>query len=359
MSPTAAIRGATVLAGHDLKPMHDAAVVLDGTTIAGVEHASGTTALLTIDASNLVLLPGFIDAHVHIGFAIPRDVVVGGVTTVRDLAWPPEQIWPLVRASAEPSYPGPQVFAAGQMLTTEGGYPLRAEWAPPRTGRVVVGPGDAHEAVAEQADAGAVVIKVALNPAVGPTLDELTLAAIVDAAHGRGLKVTGHVWGLAELRKALNAGMDELAHMLMSPEPIPAPLLDEMVRSGMTIVPTLSIFFGAAQEIAIENLWRFVEAGGRVVYGTDLGNQGPQPGIDEREVEALARAGLSGIDIVRSATVEAAEWLGFADRGHIAPGAAADLVAVEGDPATEPLALTRVRMVWRGGHLVFPRLAEH
>jgi imidazolonepropionase-like amidohydrolase len=146
--------------------------------------------------------------------------------------------------------------------------------------------------------------------------------------------------------------MDELAHMLMSPEEIPASLIDEIARAGMAVVPTLSIFFGVSREIAIANVRALVGAGGRVVYGTDLGNQGPGPGIDAREVEGMARAGLSGTDIVRSGTVAAAGWLGLADRGRIAPDAVADLVAVDGDPATDPLALTRVRMVWRRGRLV-------
>jgi hypothetical protein len=98
------------------------------------------------------------------------------------------------------------------------------------------------------------------------------------------------VFGLAELRKALATGVDELAHMLLSPEPLPDDVVDAMVDAGMTVVPTLSIFFDDAQDIAIANTRRFVEGGGRVVYGTDLGNAGPQPGIDAREISALMRA---------------------------------------------------------------------
>jgi imidazolonepropionase-like amidohydrolase len=353
-SPTV-IRCALALVGDDLHGIEDAAVVVDGETIAAVGRASeigAPDAAVTIDASGLTLLPGFIDAHVHIGFADPLAVLSGGVTTVRDLAWPPGEIWPLVAASAEPSFDGPLILAAGQMLTTDGGYPTRAEWAPPGTGRVVDGPDDARTAVAEQVESGASVIKVALNAEVGPTLDAKVLTAIVDFAHERGLKVTGHVFGLAELRKTLGAGMDELAHMLMSPEHLPDAVIGEMVESGMTVVSTLSIFFEDAQDIAIANTRRFVKAGGRLVYGTDLGNAGPLPGIDAREVDALEHAGLSGTDIVKAATVTASSWLRLADRGSITSGKTADLVAVGGDPRINSKSLTDVRMVWRSGRLV-------
>jgi imidazolonepropionase-like amidohydrolase len=355
VSPPVVIRCAVALAGDDLRAIDDAVVVVDGETIAAVGRASDIgvpDAAVTVDASGLTLIPGFIDAHVHIGFADPHAVLRGGVTTVRDLAWPPREIWPLVTASAEPSFDGPLILAAGQMLTIEGGYPMRAKWAPAGTGRVVDGPEDARTAVAEQAEAGASVIKVALNAEVGPTLDDKVLAAIVDAAHERGLKVTGHVFGVEELRKALGAGMHELAHTLMSPEHVPDAVLTEMVESDMTVVPTLSIFFGDAQDIAIANTRRFVEAGGSVVYGTDLGNAGPQPGIDAREVDALVRAGLSGLDVVKAATVTASSWLGLGERGSITSGKIADLVAIGGDPRTNSRSLTDVRMVWRGGRLV-------
>lgn len=350
-----AIRCAAALVGDDLRAIDNAIVVVEGTTIAAVGGPGEVElpeAAVTVDASDLTLLPGFVDAHVHIGLSDPRAVVRGGVTTVRDLAWPPQKIWPLVAASTDPSFDGPLILAAGQMLTAPNGYPTRTTWAPRGTGRVVNGPGDARTAVDEQADSGASVIKVALNAEAGPTLDEGVLSAIVAAAHERGLKVTGHVFGLAELRKALRSRIDELAHALISPEHIPDALLAEMVDSELAVVPTLSIFFDRDLDIAVANIRRFVGAGGRVVYGTDLGNAGPRPGIDHREIGALARAGLSGIDIVRAATVDASSWLGLDDRGRIAPGMSADLVAVAGDPRTEAKSLTEVQGVWRAGRMV-------
>ena len=329
--------------------------MLEGDRILAAGSSAKPSATLDVeevDAHGLTLMPGFIDAHVHIGFAAPSEVLSHGVTTVRDLGWPPRKIWPLVEASKASGFEGPGVLAAGQMLTVSRGYPTRAGWAPRRTGLPVRSPAEARGAVAAQADAGACVIKVALNPLVGPVLDLETLTAVVRAAHDRSLRVTGHIYALEELHKALDAGMDELAHMLMSPEPIPPATIERMVRRSMAIVPTLSCFFGSDQDIAVENLRSFVGAGGRVIYGTDLGNDGPRPGIDPREVDAMSRAGMSPLEIVASATVGSARYLGLDDRGVLEPGRRADLIAVRGDPLTDALSLADVAMVWRGGRRV-------
>jgi imidazolonepropionase-like amidohydrolase len=298
------------------------------------------------DARGMTLTPGFIDAHVHIGFYEPGRVLRGGVTTVRDLGWPADEIHALTARSRDAGFDGPEILAAGPILTAPGGYPTRATWAPPGTGREVRDAAEARSAVQEVAEHGASVIKVSLNPSVGPTLDAPTLAAIVERAHEKGLKVTGHVHGTNELEKALDARMDELAHMLMGDEVISARTIDRMVASGMAVVPTLSCRFGHERRTAIGNLVRFREAGGKVIYGTDLGNEGPRPGIDRREVEGMVHAGYSVSDVIRSATVDAAEWLGLNDRGALMPGRLADIVAF-GDAldVTEPLA------VWRRGAL--------
>ena len=347
-----AIVGATALVGAELEPVPQSAIVIDGERIREVgprDRVGVPPHAVTVDAAGLTIAPGFVDAHVHIGFYDPVDVLARGVTTVRDLGWPATDIFSLARASARPDFLGPTILAAGQILTAPGGYPTRAAWAPPGTGLEVPRPVDAPHAVRLMADAGACVIKVALNPPAGPSLDAATLTAIVEAAHARPLRVTGHVFGLEELHKALDAGLDELAHVLMSPEPIPQDTLERMVAQGMVMVPTMAIFNGRARDIALANLRDFLESGGTVVYGTDLGNEGPRPGIDAREVAAMAEAGMSGRDIIAAATSAAASLLGLDSIGSVTAGMAADLVAFHGDPLREPAALTRVARVWRRG----------
>ncbi len=344
---TSTIHASHGLIGSDLTPVDDVTIVVeDGRIVHAGPAVDRPLEGATVDMGEATIIPGFIDAHVHIGFFPPVEVLLGGVTTVRDLAWPPDEIWPLVERSAAPDFEGPRILAAGQMLTAPGGYPTQAAWAPPGTGYVVASPVDAREAVDRQLSRGASVIKIALNPPAGPTLPAAVVEAIVIAAHDHGARVTGHVHGLDELIKALDAGIDELAHMLMSDEAIPEEVISRLVEQDVTIVPTLSVRFEDLN-VAVDNTSRFLAAGGRVVYGTDLGNEGPGPGIDVREVVALSSAGMDVHDIIRAATSRAADYLGLDRKGAIETGRDADLVAV--GPLEGPGSLTEIRGVWRDG----------
>jgi imidazolonepropionase-like amidohydrolase len=348
---TTVITGATVLAGEDLVALEGRAVVVEDGAIARVGPTATVVAdgAEVVDATGLTLVPGFVDAHVHIGFYDPGDVVAGGVTTVRDLGWPADVIWPLVAESSSDEFRGPTIHAVGPILTAPGGYPTRASWAPPGTGLEVGDAAAAVRAVDRVHADGATSVKIALNPPSGPVFDAATLHALTARAHEHGLKVTAHVSGLGQLHAALDAHVDELAHMLLGPDKIPDGTIARMVNQEMAIVPTMSIRSGIDRWRAIDNLRRFVEAGGTVVYGTDLGNSGPRPGIDRREVAAMAWAGMSPRAIVAAATVVASRWLGLSSVSAIVEGRPADLVAVGGRPLEKARDLTDVRMVWRRG----------
>jgi imidazolonepropionase-like amidohydrolase len=341
------ITNTAVLWGPDLTLLERTSLTLAGGRIGG-----SVTGADAVDGSGLLCLPGFVDAHVHIGFADPAEVLGRGVTTVRDLGWPETEIFELAGASRSQAFDGPLILAAGPILTAPGGYPTRAAWAPPGTGREVATPAEAQEAVARLAAAGAHSIKVALDPPAGPVLGRDVLGAIARAAHVEGRKVTGHVHGMDELHKALDCGVDELAHMLMSEEELTDDVIGRMVAARTTIVPTLSIRFGRDRDVAVSNLARFRAAGGRVVYGTDLGNEGPAPGIDRREVAAMTAAGFTTIEVVKAATVDAARHLSLAGKGVLEEGMDADVVAVPVDALEHPEKLCDVRMVWRAGRRV-------
>jgi imidazolonepropionase-like amidohydrolase len=287
------------------------------------------------------MMPGVVDRHVHMGFAEPADVVAGGVTAVRDLGWPPERIHPLALDSEGPSFDGPLIRSVGPMLTCHGGYPTRAAWAPAGTGLEVRGPDEAARAVDRVLDEStAPVVKVAINADVGPTLSDVELVAICDAAHRREAIVTAHVQGPGQAARAAGAGVDEFAHCPWS-ERLPDDLIESMARR-MRIVSTLDIHSHGRDtpelRTALDNLARFVRAGGRVAYGTDLGN-GPIPaGIDVGEAWHLKRAGLTHEQVLEALTFR-----------PLAPGEPGDLIVLRGNPLEDLNALGDVLVVLRTG----------
>lgn len=324
--------------------VHRAAVVCEGgrVTYAGPSAAAPPADdFLEIDG---FLMPGVADRHVHIRLADPGAVLLGGVTAVRDLAWVPDEIFELSNASELPTFTGPVIRAAGPMLTAPGGYPTSASWAPPGTGRELVGPEDAATVVGELAHQGAAAIKVALNSEAGPTPSDAELAAIVTAAHERGLPVTAHVQGEGQAERAVGAGIDEFAHT-----PWTERLSDVLLASAarrMRIVSTLDIFsFGDVTpdlRTACDNLVRFRAAGGTVVYGTDLGNGAIPAGIHVREALLLHEAvRMSPEEVLVAMTA-----------GPIAVGAPADLIVLGSDPLVRLEALGDLRTVVRAGRMV-------
>jgi imidazolonepropionase-like amidohydrolase len=317
-------------------------VVLDGSRLAFAGPAWEAPPADEELRGDWFLLPGVVDHHVHIGLADPQAVLRGGVAFVRDLAWPPEDIFPLVDISQATDFDGPAIAAAGPMLTAPGGYPSRAGWCPPGGWMDVAGPDEAAVAVARVAAQDPAVIKVALNAEAGPTLSDASLVAVCDAAHARGLAVTAHVQGPGQTERALGAGVDELAHC-----PWTERLSDEVIGAlarRVAVVSTLDIHsYGRDTpelRTALDNLRRFAAAGGRVRYGTDLGNGPIPPGIHTREVGHLVEAGLTPEEVVRAMTL-----------APLREGGEGDVVGVQGDPFQDPAALGRVRLVIRAGRV--------
>jgi imidazolonepropionase-like amidohydrolase len=318
----------------------DAVVVVQGSRIAAV--GAGLDVEADEIAGDWFLMPGVVDAHVHIGLSDPRAVLRGGVTAVRDMGWPPRDIFPLVDISTATDFDGPAVVAVGPVVTVPGGYPSRAGWCPEGGWVEVRGPDEAIEAVRRIASEDPAAVKVALNADAGPTLSDAELVAVVDAAHRAGLSVTAHVQGVGQTERALGAGVDELAHCPWT-ERLGDALVEALARSA-TIVSTLDIHsYGrptADLDRAVDNLSRFGAAGGRVRYGTDLGNGPIPPGIHPGEAAHLTSAGLAVEQILRCMT-----------RRPLEPGNPADLVGLSGDPFEDLGALGRVALVAREGRV--------
>jgi imidazolonepropionase-like amidohydrolase len=341
---TLSIRAALAWLGPG-RLIEDAQVVCDGGTIT---YAGPATPIGDADEELRVdgfLMPAVADRHVHIELSDPAAVLERGVTAVRDLAWPPDRIFPLADASELPSYRGPLIRAAGPMLTGHGGYPARASWAPTGTGRELDGPEDAEAAVRELAGLGATAIKVSLNAEDGPTPSDAELAAVCDAAHALDLPVTAHTQGAGQVERALGAGVDELAH---TPWTRLSNDVIDTAAQRLRIVSTLDIqsFGRDTPEIrtALDNLRRFHVAGGEISYGTDLGNGSIPPGIHTREALLLRETGL-----------EPAEVLHAMVRAPLDMDAPADLIALAANPLEDLGALDDVRLVIRAGSVIVAR----
>jgi imidazolonepropionase-like amidohydrolase len=326
--------------------MPDVQVVCEGGVVQEVGRVHPVPEDAEVLAVGGFLMPAAADRHVHIEMSDPVAVLRRGVTAVRDLAWPADRIFQLADASEMGSFNGPLIRAAGPMITGPGGYPTAAAWAPAGTGRPVDGPDDAAAAVAELVAAGATAIKVSLNADAGPTPTDAELSAICDAAFEADVPVTVHAQGEGQVERALGAGVRELAHT-----PWTQRLSEDVIAAAaarMRIVSTLNIHSHGrdtrALHVALDNLRRFHAAGGEVGYGTDLGNGPIAPGIDTQELRLLAEAGLNSDQILHALV-----------RAPLEVGAPADLIVLDEGPMDDLAAFDHLRLVVRGGSVVFRR----
>lgn len=256
----------------------------------------------------VMLVPAFVDAHVHMAFAgeiqgVSRSLLRGGVAAVLDLG-APERLLPLDPRPLRVRFSGP-------LLTSPGGYPTQT-WGRDGYGLELSTADAARAAASRLVAAGARFVKLAF-----PSLaDEVALAA-ADEAHRLGAQVAAHALDAVSVRRALDAGVDVLAHTPR--DELPGEILSRV--KGKWVVSTLRAF-----QVAPARLRELVEAGARVAYGTDLGNEGTAPGIDAAELSLLAEA---GVDPLVAATAASAELLGFKDLGRLSVGMAASLLAVK------------------------------
>jgi hypothetical protein len=290
--------GPAVLEQHDgeLRPVAFGRVAVQQ---RGVPRLAGT------------IIPGIADRHVHLGLVNATALADTAVVEVHDLGWVPS----IARGWKINSPTGGLVKIAGAFLTAVGGYPLGRSWAPPGSVCELAGPTDGARAVDDAAAHGHDLIKVVLHSG-GPVVDDATLVAVVDAAHRRRLPVGVHVEGQGQARRAFEAGADMLVHAPWT-ESLTDDLLVAMARS-MLWISTFAIHSEADRERALDNARRFIRLGGRLYYGTDMGNDmygGLMPvGLRPEEIIALGHAGLAGDSLLESLTGSSGDrlWIGAA-----------------------------------------------
>jgi imidazolonepropionase-like amidohydrolase len=367
------LRGATLIDGTGAPPFANAVIAIRGGTIAAVGPIGAVAydpASPTRDLAGKTVLPGFIDVHAHTNALAIEDLkrwTRAGVTTVRDLEGPREPIIArrnAVAASGDPALP--RLLVAGPMITVPGGHPIPIYGLSDQV-LAVRGAEDARAQTLALLDAGVDVIKIAVSGRTDvdwPELSDAEIAAIAAAARERGVRVAAHVDRSAGLRRAVEKGITDAAHMPR--DRMPDPLIALMVSRGVVMSPTIAVYEALAAErgglaewrratmpVMYDNLRRYVAAGGLLALGDDYGNPGIALGMPITELRHWIAAGLTPMQAIAAATHGSALACGLAGRlGAVQPGLAADLLVVLGDPLTDLGALEQVALVVHGGAIV-------
>ena len=367
--PELSLINGTLIDGTGADPVHGSAVVIKGKQIAAVGLQSELEIPAesdTIDLDGKTILPGFINAHVHNAYdkRTLKTWAQGGVTTVRDLGVvrpisPANLFKARNKLCADPNCA--RLTAVGPFVNVEGGYPV-VRWG----GEMVTinSPENARIAVNKLIDAGADTIKTVMESGYifrgsgWPLLSPVVLKSLVATAHERNVPVTVHVTSARDLGRALDAGVDEIAHMVV--DDLSNDLVSRMVDSGTRWVPTIELWQLVSEryaleygKIAVKNLARFVEAGGEVVLGTDYAGAPDvvfDLGMPIREIGWMQEAGMSPMQIIVAATRNGARSCNMLDEaGTLEAGKLADILVVDGDPLVDIQALTRRFRVLREG----------
>lgn len=356
---------------------------------------------VVIDLRDSFVLPGLIDSHVHItsqqgpttridrftrssadsvmiGAAFARRTLEAGFTTVADLGADAEAILALRDGIARGDVPGPRIVASAGGISPHGGHGdvngVRADLVPHMRGPgVCSGADDCRRAVRERVRDGADIIKITATGGVlsdtaaglGQQFSEDELEAIVEAAHSMGRQVTAHAHGGDGVNSFLEAGGDSIEHgTYLDAESIrlfrendawlvPTLLAGDFVtreaaRPNSFLTPNQRVKALQAGPLMLDMARRAHEAGVQIAFGTDSGVSAH--GDNAQEFALLVRAGLTPLEAIQAATIGSAEHLQIEDEvGRLAPGMAADLIAVRGDPLSDVTALESVSFVMKGG----------
>jgi imidazolonepropionase-like amidohydrolase len=346
-------------------------VVVDGSgRIADIrtERAGLPGELLVLGGTNHWVVPGIVDAHVHLSrsaddTAGDNPLATGletGLIGIRDLSAPLELAlrW---RTGHQPPPPGwPVVAISGPALVSPHGHESGC-WSSGGIERVST-PAQARWVVQRLAADGVDLIKLGLDagPKAAPVLSPGVVQAIVRAAHDAGLPVLAHALSAELVGRALDAGVDELAHI--PTERLPPALVERLAASGIPITSTLQAFFsqGSGRDAAA-NAADLVAAGVPLLYGTDSSRSGSAPAVDPRELDRLAAAGLGRLGALRAATGSSAGAAGMRRRtGRLLPGEPAALVLLPASPLVEPGVWRTPSAVFADGRLtVSPNAPNH
>lgn len=363
------IHAARVFDGNTIRT--NTSVLVTGGVVAQIDarEAFKSTAAKVIDLGDATLLPGFIELHAHLGYQhIPAETVLKhGITTLRDVGGPLHKPY-----GGDGSL---RVLTSGPIITAPGGYPI-PELGAENIAIAVATEQQARETVRTLVNGGAVAIKIALEPGgepgapwasghhVGathdnhetdpskntwPLLPENIVNAIVDEAHKQGRKVTAHIGEAKGAKIAVDAGVDEWAHMPC--DIIPVALLKKAVVQNVKIVTTLDTL--SRCPAVAHNAKTWATQGGELLYGAEIAHPDIPWGIDAQElITMMHTANMQPVEVLRSVTSKSGQHLNIPLLGTLQPGAPADMIAVKGDPTHALKTLEYPDLVMSGGKIV-------
>lgn len=387
MPALTALRAARIYTGSGVLLEHGF-VLVDGGVIVAVEPSGvkPPESVELADLGDVTLLPGLVDAHVHLAFDATGEVIApmlglddaallelmhanaqlhldAGVTTVRDLG--DRRFGSLVlrdRYRAEPST-GPELVASGPPLTRTQGHC----WFLGGEADTV---DELRAAVVERSERGCDVVKVmatggVITPGFLPHQSQYgpsELRAIVEAAHERGLPTAAHAHGAEGIRDSVTAGVHSVEHCTFLDDTGVSPdwdVVGQMVDAGIFVsvtgaaLPGLDlppILKARADKVRV-NVERMHAMGARIVCTSDAGVGPHKPhGVLPHGVVDATTVGFTNAEVLASVTSVAAAVCGLTGRkGAIIPGCDADLLAVYGNPLAEIGDIHRMAAVFRGG----------
>ncbi len=391
----------TLIDGTGRKPVADAVVAIRGGKISYAGPASNWESeaggeSITLDLSGAYVLPGLIDAHVHLSGSGEADSqfyaptgqmalkilsnaqknLAAGITTVRDLGGWSELEFDVRRSIQRGDFAGPRMCLAGRFISiTEAGADYYAGMY-----RVADGVDEVRKAVREQVKHGADVIKMGVTGAAlvegsAPGVTHFNsdeIQALVDEAKKFGKPVAMHAHGIDGIRKAVEAGVTTLEHgtyLYRDPG-----VIRLMAQRGVFLVPTLKVGWDIilaensnvpgwimrknidSQGDATKSLKTAYEAGVRIAMGSDVGTPLNYHGENALEIHWMEQAGLSKMEALVAATSNAAKALGWdAWLGALEAGKVADLIVHEKNPLEDLRSLAdqeSLRFVMKDGEVV-------
>jgi len=398
-----AIRAPRLIDGATAQVRHNVLIVIKGNRIESVSEGGTPPAGAKVIemAADATVLPGLIDTHTHIflqgedpaqgGYDIQllkhpssyraaraamaaRHALEQGFTTLRDLETEGAGYGDvgIKEAINDGFIPGPRMLVVTRAISVTGGYPLEGynpDIVVPKGAQIGDGPVELRKITRQQLENGADWIKVYMTHrswvdkqghlVSQPTLTVEELKAVVDEAHGQQKKVACHAYSGIGLHRALDGGCDSIEHGLSLDDAAIA----QMLKQGTWYVPTLGVYYtdwsaentddgkrdrarASEHEVSFK---KALKAGVKIAFGTDMGGI-PWTEPIANEFGLMVKFGMSPMDAIKAATSSAANLLDMkGEIGVIAPGAFADIVAVQGDPLADVEALKNTSFVMKDG----------